>query len=105
MSGHQDIITESNKGKSLVTGTQKDDYESGVIKSVQKSSNTMDLAGRECIEKAGKIPTSSAKMYYKSSLPNRVVLVSLNLNANKLKARAQPSEVKYCYPDLEHLEQ
>ncbi|KAL8110155.1 hypothetical protein AgCh_026033 [Apium graveolens] len=97
-SAHQDIIAESNKGKSLVTGTQKHDYESGVIKSVQKSSNTLDLAGRECVEKAAKIPASSAKTYYKSSLPNRVVSVSLNLNANKLKARAQPSEFKGTVP-------
>lgn len=94
MSGHQDIIAESNKGKSLVTGIQYDNYEGGVIKSVQKSNNILDLTGRECLEKAAKIPASSAKTNYKSSLPNRVVSCSLNLNASKLKARTQPSEVK-----------
>lgn len=98
MSGHQDIIAESNKGKSLVTGIQKDNYEGGVIKMVQKSKNTLDLAGHECVEKAAKIPASSAKTYSKSSLPNRVVSVSLNLNANKLKARTLPSEVKGTVP-------
>ncbi|KAK1371008.1 hypothetical protein POM88_037100 [Heracleum sosnowskyi] len=67
MSGHQDIIAESNKGV-------------------------------ECVEKAAKIPASSAKMYSKSSLPNKVVSVSLNLNANKLKARTLPSEVKGTVP-------
>lgn len=94
ISGHQDIIAESNKGKSLVTGIQKDSYEGGVIKRVQKSNTTLDLAAGECVEKAAKIPALSAKTYYKSSLPNRVVSDSLNLNANKLKARTLPSEVK-----------
>lgn len=98
MSGHQDIIAESNKGKfkgkSLVTGIQKDNYKGGVMKRVQKSNNTLHSAGGQCLEKAAKIPASSAKTYSKSSIPNRAVSVSLNLNASKLKARTLPFEVK-----------
>lgn len=102
MSGHQDIIEESNKGKSLVTGIQKDNYKEDVVKRLQKNNDvvkmlqknkdTLHSAGPKCLEKANKISASSAKMRSKSSLPNRVVSVSLN--ANKLKARTLPSEVK-----------
>ncbi|XP_017230777.1 protein WVD2-like 7 isoform X2 [Daucus carota subsp. sativus] len=92
MNEQQHIAPESNKGNSLVTGKQKVNFKDDVVKKVQQSNNTLDSSGLKCLKKAVKFPASSQKTCYTSSLPNKVVSVSLN--AKKLKARTLLSEVK-----------